>query len=202
MEAEDLIINNRWFNLNLINKLLVVSPHPLFSFRLILSVCYACCSITAKSTGGNDLPNQKVSLQVILEPVQPESKNHSSIWYRGEFSCNSVSAVSTTAAFLGSGFPPNVCSCPSILNLQPAPRKQAQEAKFCSWMPIAMQDSWRPARTSDHKRWLTMARFIPAPSFPFYFQGILALAHTVHDLFMKGMRNIRDNPVRRDDARK
>lgn len=79
MEAEDLIINNRWFNLNLINKLLVsiTPPRPLlpahfFSFHLHMFVCTQVVLPQSNQQGKEGFQNQKVNLMVNLEHIQME----------------------------------------------------------------------------------------------------------------------------------
>lgn len=73
MEAEDVIINNRWFNLKLINKLLVpiTSFPPALSFSIYLNLFLYMHVVPPKSNqqGKEGFQNQKVNLMVNLEHI-------------------------------------------------------------------------------------------------------------------------------------
>lgn len=76
MEAEDVIINNRWFNLKLINRLLVpITPFPpALSFFTHLNLFVYMQVVLPKSNQQEKegFQNQKVNLMVNLEHTLKE----------------------------------------------------------------------------------------------------------------------------------
>lgn len=76
LEAEDVIMKNRWFNLKLINKLSVpiTSFPPALSFSIHLSLFVYMQVVLPKSNqqGKKGFQNQKVNLMVNLEHTLKE----------------------------------------------------------------------------------------------------------------------------------